>query len=331
MSVIAPAISFIWQTIESYGIDAEPFFSAEGIKQGMATDPHARVPVEVLDRIRARAIEKLDVDSFGLRVADYLHPSHFGALGYAWLASSTLRSALERLSTYIKLFNYDTEVELEEADDMLLVTDHIYCKSMNYPARDDTSLAILVQMCRFNCGRTFRPESVWIRHEKPVDEMPWLEFFGCPVTFGSKVNRFSIPLDFVDRKLSSANAQLALINDQLIARDIARLEKGDIITRVRSIITEKLSSGCFGEKCIADEIQLTVRSMHRKLTQRGTNFSTLLAEVRQETAIRYLRDSSLSLTEIAFLLGFSQASSFSRAYRNWTGESPSKARRKLPA
>lgn len=328
MSVFAPAASFIWQTVESYGLDPDLLFAAEGISLEIPGDPQARISYDVLDRVRARAVEILGIDTFGLRVADYLHPSHFGALGYAWLASSTLRSAFERLSNFIKLFNDDAEIILEEIDGFLVVTDIIYSDSMNFAARDDTTLAILVQMCRFNCGRSFSPQQVWIRHEAPPDPQPWHDFFGCPVNFGAPENRFSIPVEIVDGKLPTANAQLAVINDQLIARDVARLERVDIVTRVRSMFTEKLSSGCFSENCIAGDLKMTVRTMHRKLTEKGTNFRTLLAEVRESTAVRYLRDPNLTLTEIAFLLGFSQASSFSRAYRSWTGESPSETRRR---
>jgi len=331
MSVFAPATSFLWKTIESYGLDPEPLFAAEGFSSRTPMDPRARLSYGAVDRIRARAIETLGVETFGLRVAEHLHPSQFGALGYAWLASSTLRSALERMSRYIALFNHVAELELEDTGRHLLVTERINAPSENEAARDDTALAILVQMCRFNCGRSFRPARAWIRHAPPEDTRPWLDFFGCDVRFGAGENRFSVPLDVADARLPTANDQLALINDQLIARDVARLNRGDIVEKVRAHLTEKLSSGCFSEQCIADELKMTVRSLHRNLSRNGTNFSEVLTRTRKELAARYLRDPGLSLTEIAFLLGFSQASSFSRAYRKWTGEPPSETRRKMYA
>ena len=329
MSILAPATSFIWQAIESYGLDPGPYFARHGVDLHMPPDPQARFPTEVFDQVRAAVIEDLGIETFGLRIAEFLHPSHFGALGYAWLASSSLRSALNRLSNYIKLFNEDSQVLVKEVGHALLISDHISSKSMNYAARDDTSLAILVQLCRFNCGNEFKPDNVLIRHKEPADPQPWFEFFGCPVHFNAPVNQFQVSLEIADRKLSSANSRLALINDQLIARDIAKLETRDVIAKVRAVITGHLASGSIKEEYVANAIQMTVRTMHRKLSGHGTNFSAELAQVREDLARRYLADSGLTLIEIAFLLGFSQASSFSRAYLKWTGEPPSETRRKM--
>jgi AraC-like DNA-binding protein len=327
MSVFAPALTFIWQTIESYGLDPAPLFRAEGVRVSLPVDPRLRIRKEVLDRVRARAVERLGVQTFGLRAAQFIHPSNFGALGYAWMASSTLRSAFGRLSKYITLFNIDAEVRLRDSGGYLVVTDILHSPSENYAARDDTSLAILVQLCRFICGQKFSPARVSIRHAEPADPQPWKDFFGCEVSFGAAHNRIWIEREQADRNLPSANAQLALINDQLLARDFARLETSDTAARVRAMITEHLSSGGVSENSVARELRMTPRTMHRRLAGQGTNFRNLLAQVRRELAERYLGGTSMPLTEIAFLLGFSQVSSFSRAYKRWTGTSPSEARR----
>ena len=137
MSVFAPALSMLWQTIESYQLDPEALFSDEGVQVSIPIDPHLRIPGEALDRVRARAIEMTGDAAFGLKVADHLHPSHFGALGYAWLASSSLRKALERMSLYIHLFNEESEVTVEEEPDCLVVTDRVYSQTSNPAARDE--------------------------------------------------------------------------------------------------------------------------------------------------------------------------------------------------
>ena len=217
-------------------------------------------------------------------------------------------------------------MDLKDSGEYLVVTDIIRSTSMNYAARDDTSLALLVQLCRFICGRKFSPSRVAIRHAEPDDPQPWDDFFGCPISFNAVENRLWIKRELADQILPSANAQLALINDQLVARDFARLETEDTVARVRAIITEQLSTGTINEKSVASGLRLTARGLHRKLSAHGTNFSTLLSQVRWELADRYLHNTNLPLTEIAFLLGFSQVSSFSRAYKRWTGSSPSQVR-----
>jgi AraC-like DNA-binding protein len=328
MSIYAPAMTFIWQTIEAYGLDPGPMFAAEGIRSGLPADPRQRIPKDALDRIRARAVERLGVADFGLQAARFVHPSNFGALGYAWMASSTLRSALGRMSKFIRVFNFDAEVVLEDRGSDLVVTDYIHSHSENYAARDDTSLAVLVQMCRFICGQAFSPERVAIRHGKPLDTGPWRAYFACPVHFGEPENRLWIDRQKADRNLPGANAQLAMMNEQVLAREFARLDVRDVAARVRAEVTARLGSGELGEAVVAGSLQMTVRTMHRRLASQGTNYRALLAEVRRETAERYLRNSELPMTEIAFRLGFTQVSSFSRAFRKWTGVAPSRVRRK---
>ncbi len=119
-----------------------------------------------------------------------------------------------------------------------------------------------------------------------------------------------------------------MVNEQVLAREIARLETLDFAARVRAVITSQLSTGGVSEAGVAREVQVTERTMHRRLGRQGTNFSGVLAEVRQKLAERYLRDTDLSLTEIAFMTGFAQLSSFSRAFRKWSGVPPSEFRRR---
>ena len=329
MSVFAPALTFIWKAFESYGFDPELLFADEEFKVRLPMDPQQRIPSEIVDRMLARAVNISGEEAFGLRIGDYLQPIHLGALGYAWLASDTLRSALHRLSPYIRLINDRARVIVEKNVDYLVVSNHYYGRSENYAARDDMSMAILVQLCRFNCGPNFHPEQVEIRHAEPDDKTPWAKFFGCPVNFNATKNQIWISNEVADQKLLNANAQLALINEQLIAQELVIQGSRDIITRVCAEITVQLATNNINENSIAAAMKMTVRTLHRKLADKGTNFSSLLARIRRETADYYLKDPGLSLTEIAFQLGFSQVSSFSRAYRKWTGISPSAARENL--
>ena len=329
MSLFAPASFLLWQTIESYGLDAELLYSEEGISLQVPSDPLQRISLEAIDRIRNRATGLSGDEAFGLRMADFLHPSNFGALGYAWLASATLRSALYRLRNYIRVVSSNWVVQITEDDDALVITDPDHRDPLDKGVRDDCIMAILVQLCRFNCGKEFRPRKVSLRHNKPNNDGPWKEFFGCPVTFRAPENQMWISRVYADKLLPSANAQLAHINDQLIARDIARLDSKDIIARTRAVIIEQMASGNISEHTVSKAMLMTARNLHRKLSAENRNFSLILAEIRRETADRYLADAALTLTEITFLLGFSQVSSFSRAYKKWTGESPSVKRRKI--
>ena len=108
---------------------------------------------------------------------------------------------------------------------------------------------------------------------------------------------------------------------------LARLDKDDIIQRVKVAIIDQLPSGNVTEDTVAEAIFISKRSLQRKLNEKGTTFKTILTDVRQDLALKYIHDRKLTLTEISFMLGFSEMSSFSRAFKRWTGESPKEFRR----
>ena len=109
---------------------------------------------------------------------------------------------------------------------------------------------------------------------------------------------------------------------------LARLDKNDVVQRVRAAIIDQLPSGKVTDATIASTLNRTDRTLQRQLKKEGTTFKTLLNEIRNELAQNYICDSQLSLTEISFMLGFSELSSFSRAFKRWAGESPVKYRQK---
>ncbi len=119
------------------------------------------------------------------------------------------------------------------------------------------------------------------------------------------------------------NPQLARLNDQIMIRYLAELDQGNIINRVKAAVVDQMPSGNVTDQAIAKALHMGVRALQRKLQDAGTTFKTLLDGTRRELACQYIRDSRLNLNEISFLLGFAEVSSFSRAFKRWTGESPS--------
>jgi AraC-like DNA-binding protein len=112
---------------------------------------------------------------------------------------------------------------------------------------------------------------------------------------------------------------------------LAKLNKDDIVGQTKSIIFDQLPFGQVAIDQIAERLFLSERTLRRRLKEAGTSFKEILAETRRELGERYIQDSSLSLTEIAYMLGFSDSSSLSRAYKSWTGKSPSEHRNQQSA
>jgi AraC-like DNA-binding protein len=326
MSVFAPTLNILWKTIESYGIDPEPLFAAENIKVRLPIDSSVRLPYEKIDRIRSNAVRLSGDEAFGIRSASVYSSSQLGALGYAWQASLTLRKACTRLERFIRVLNNSAVVQVSDTDGCMVVTLQLNLPSESLTARDDSALATITRMCRMVCGENFRLQAVNFKHAAPRDLKPYFEYFGCPLSFDQTENQLLIPSEFADEVLVGANSELALLNDQVVTRRLALMDRNDIVARVQSALMEQLPNGNISDDSVANALHMSVRTMHRKLAEVNQNFRTLLVEMRRELAEHYILDNSLTLTEISLLLGFSEPSSFSRAFKNWTGSAPSDAR-----
>jgi AraC-like DNA-binding protein len=326
MSVFAPGVVNLWKLIESYGIDPAPLFADEGIHIQLPIDPCMRLSYEKVDRIRAKAVELSGDEAIGLRSASVYRTPQFGALGYAWQASLTLRRACMRLERFVRIMNDNARATVEDRDSCMVVTLQIAVPSKSEAARDDGALAMLTRMCRLVSGEDFRLHSVNFKHAVPRDIKPYFEFFACELNFNQPENQLLIPLSFADETLTGASPELALLNDKIITRRLARLDKDDIIARIRSVLVDQLPLGGISDDTVAEALHISARTMHRKLAEVNSNFRSLLVEMRRHLAEAYILDNSLTLTEISLLLGFSEPSSFSRAFKSWTGTAPSEAR-----
>ena len=326
MTVFAPALSSLWRQVEDAGLEPGPLFTEHGVAGETIFDPAARIPIPLADRIMADAAARTGDPCFGLREAAYFQPTHIGALGFAWLASGTLHNALLRLQRYIGAVNDKLTVALREDGDELVIEVQEQYASLNAYQRDTASLAILVRMCRFICGDHWSPLRATIAHPEPDDTSRFYAWFRCPVDFSARGNCLRIDRIVAEERVTGGNEHLATLNDHVVVRYLAHRSRGDLVNRTRAAILDCLAEGALSENRIAEELNLSARQLNRRLKDEGTNFSGLLLACRRELAEQYIGDSAVSLTEIAYLLGFAEASSFSRAYRRWTGRSPSEAR-----
>jgi AraC-like DNA-binding protein len=329
MTVFAPSLGALWKQLEGYGIDPKPLFEEEGVDPETLFDQGARISISQYQRLDLKAAELSNDPYFGLKGADYFRPSHLGALGFAWLASSSLRTALQRLSRYARVINEQLTVDLEEDEQFFYVSIDAQLPLLNERIREDGQMAILAKICRVIFGKDFNPSQMQFKQAQPDESGYYYELFRCPIEFSAKRTTFAIDIKEVDKRLIGSNDQLAKLNEHIVVKYLAHREKADILNRAKAAIIDNLGSGNVSEISVAETLHMTARNMHRKLQKEDTSFKVLLTEIRRELAQQYIQDRTKTLTEISFLLGFSEVSSFSRAYKGWTGQPPSEARQIL--
>lgn len=331
-SSIATVGQIIWRLIERHGLAPEPVFRAAGVDPQIIRDPHARIPSRKMDALRHAAAARIPDPAFWLQAAECWHPSNLGALGYAWLSSSTLRKGLERLVRYSRVIGVRAAASLSDLPDGV---EYAHTPPRTDGVGDNVDgnlvLAIVMAMCRTNFGRTLNPLRVAFHHAAPADTGPYEAFFGCPVAFGAAANCLVISRADADYQLPTGNRQLAAVHDRILAEELALVDRKNVKARIRASLLERLSSGELSEEHSARDLHMSRRSLQRRLAESGATYQSLLDETRRDLAMRYVQDPAKSATDIAFLLGYSQQSALTRAFRRWTGSSPSQYRsRKLP-
>ena len=326
-SHLATATNILWKLLEANGHDPEVIFQEAGIEPDLLKKPGARIRYNTVNRAWRRASEIIDDDCFGLQGPRYWHPSYLYALGYAWLASHSLRESLQRFVLYLDIVSEGKSVSLQESPEGFVISYRLETEGMRVSAQVDCLVAVIYHMCQLNYGEGLKPLSVSFRHAPPVCEKAYANYFKAPVTFSAAGDSITFPLADIDRPLSGTNPHFARIHDQLNVEYLARLREGNLVHRVKAGIIDAFPSGAVVHGKVAQSLGMSVRSLQRRLNEAGTTFRDLVDTSRSEMALNYIRDPGVELSEIAFLLGFSDQSAFSRAFKRWVGNTPNEVRK----
>ncbi len=319
----------LWKTLDARGLDANDFFIQSGLDPALLQDPNARYPGHAIKRLWQRVKAALQTPCIGLEVASHFHPTTLHALGFAWMASATLEEAFERLIRYSRVITDREEYRFGETDDDFRFEIHPRNKEDSYPYEGhDAAFAVLVTMCRSIYGNDFNPLRIeFCRPEPPqpcVGEFHKL--FRAPLTFSAPLYVMHFDKEMMRKPLPTANADVARANDEVVTDYLAQLDDSDIVMQVRKHLTEQLPSGKATQESIARALNISSRSLQRRLHEAGTHYSEILNDTRRELAIKHIRNSRLSMGEIAYLLGFAEVSNFSRAFKRWTSKPPGEYR-----
>ena len=312
---------------EMSGLDAQALFKRHGIDPAVLANPNARIPSSTWDSLTLDAVSQIPDPAFGLLAARCWHPSNLGALGYAWLTSSTLRTGLGRVVRYWRLLGEASSSRLEESSAGLQI---VFARQAPNPVSNavavDFIMSLMMDMCRMNAGASLRPVSVKLRRERPKGSQVYRHYFGCVVHFAQAEDSFTLSRKDVDRPLPTSNRQLAATLDRILAEQLAHLDKKDVVARCQAHLLDQLCSGEISEDGMAEQLHMSRRTLQRKLADADLTYQKLVDDTRRDLAMRHLEDPRQSITDVTFLLGFSQQSAFTRAFKRWTGMAPSEYR-----
>jgi AraC-like DNA-binding protein len=311
----------IARALESCGVDSARIFCAAGVPTELSNDPLSRLPISTLTRLYRICVDVTNNPYFGLIVARHVHISNLHALGYALAASSTLLDFCRRLERYFRLVSQSAKVSVSEAEDKVLLRFE-YLADISAET-EDAFLSFLVLTMRLLYKRGFNPVRVEFHRPMPREGAgPYELLMRAPVSFSQKDGLLVFEQSDLLQPLAGSSPELAQVNDNIAVSYLARLDRNDVIAGVTQKIIEFLPTGDCNRDKVASALGLSPSALQSKLSQRGTTFQQLLEDTRKDLASSYLKQAARSVTEVTFLLGFSDTSNFTRAFKRWTGVSP---------
>jgi len=329
-TTVASWAAVIWRALEARGVAPRPVFERAGVGVGNLQDAGARIPLGAMTRLWNLAVEVTDDPCFGVSAGQHVHPTTFHALGYAWLASRTLREALDRFVRFTRLVSTALTLRsIAVGSEFELVIELVSDVLPFSPAAGDAGAVALVMMCRTSYGDAFRPLRVRFRRPRPPCEPQFDALFRAPIAYGAPDNALVFAVVDLDRELPTGNAELARASDEVILHYLARFDREDVVTQARMTLMDLLPSGQTSAHRVAEAMHLSERSLQRKLAEHRTSLARLREDTRRELANQYVRNSRYSVGEITYMLGFSEPASFTRAFHRWNGMSPSACRQAL--
>lgn len=321
------------QALQSYGLDADEVLALAGIDRSGYENTKQRIPIEMMDRLICLAYEKTGDPMFSLRCVDYLNPANYHALGMGLLCSSSLRDFCRRFERFFALVTTLDKLEFKELDDSarfsIAPLAELSEVHKNFDA--DTFAAIVLKFVRLIYKPDYCPLKValtWTPPEQYWDQ--YRRYFGCDVEFSAPDAAIYLDKDELDVEFPASNVELARQNDQLVANLLAK-GKLDLPSQVYAKLIELLPSGDCSRERVARSLHMSASSFHEKLKKAGTSYQQLLDETRRDLAEKYIEQEDLSLSEVAYLLGFTESTNFSRAFKRWAGVSPREYRNRLSA
>lgn len=306
--------------LDALELDSSALCLAAGVEHVEMHNPHASFALAATLRLWALAVEASGDPALGLRVSRFVSPTTFHALGYTLVASGSLRDVFERIVRYHSEAEDSLALDFKRVGDRYQFCFSAPCEEVQAAEVLDAFAAIYLRTCRNRLGRSYVPLAVHLQRREPDDAQPWHELFRAPLFFSAAYNMLEFDGDGFDSHLddtfvptSDSEQPAALIWEQ----------------RVRSAIEALLPEGEPSAQSIAESLGLSPRGLQRHLADEGCRYDLLLNQCRQNLALLHMSDPQCSLTEIAYLLGFGDVDSLSRAFKRWTGLTPAQYRNAL--
>lgn len=314
------------------GLDLRPILEAHGVRHDVLLDPYARVPHALVADLWTQVPARLGDDAFGLHAAEASVDVAFDALDHAIQHCATVREAFARLARFVRILHDAATAAKVLCGDRVRYSHRVACEPAMPRQLCEFIVARWVLILRRRCGAALPLLGVFFPFPCPADLSEHRRVLGLPLSFSAPDLAIEFHRHLLDASPTGVNLALGDVMSRHV-EDLLACQPGPepMLHSARRLIARWLPDGPPSLERVARGLSLSRRSLQRRLAEQGSSFQLLVDETRRDLALRHLRDPDASLTDVALLTGFADASSFHHAFRRWTGTTPREHRRTVGA
>jgi len=314
------------------GIPLAPLLEKAGLTEAEVLDHSARIEVRHQIDFLNLVAPAVDDPFLGFHLAQGCDLRALGLLYYVWASSRTLGDALRRGSRYTLVVNEGLRLRYVEGRDgargVKMVFDYVGVPRHIDRHQMEFGMTALVRMCRQLTGRELAPSCIQFTHHRSEDAAELSAYFGCAVQFGAAADQATVDPTLRDIALVTAdsylNELLIAYGDEALAQRAAN--RASFRSQVENAMMPLLPHGSVRAGEIAKSLGVSQRTLARRLAVEGVTFSEVLEGLRSDLARQYLSDGKVTVSQVAWLLGYQEISAFTHAFKRWTGKTPREAR-----
>lgn len=314
------------QLVSELGSDADLVFASAGFKPAQFANPDTEIPYVSASKLLAQCVKTTGCRHLGLLLGSRTDPSSLGIAGFILRSAETVGHALGDLVRYLDLHDRGAQATLATTDQDTSLGYTIYLSGVE--ATDqiyDLSMAIVCQIMRDLCGASWNPKRVLLSHRKPRNPVLYQQFFRAPIHFDSNQSAVVFAARWLDYPITNADPLLHCFLKREADEWHSR-QRTDLLTTLHRLLWNSIATGKASAADLAKQLCIHERTLNRRLREVGTSFRHELESVRYEMARRLLADSQSPLSKIAETLGYASETSFSRAFKQWSGATPAQWR-----
>jgi len=299
-----------------------PILSAQRLTLPAIRDPYTIVPLETFFHVLEDAALVAGEPNLGAKIGLSMTPADLGPAGVLLSQSASINSGLQRFTQSLAALQGATEMVFDNSDEVAQLSYQLLAGSVSHAPQDtEFSMSCMCQIIRLAFDRRWRPIEVHFQHYGSSRGEALEEIFRAPIHFGQPTNRVLLPADGLKTHYRDEDRTLIRLIERHVS-ELAQATAQSLTDRVILVVRRRLGQSPVDVTSVARELGLAPRTLQRRLAQEGTSLRKILRDRRMKTAQVQLQDPNIRVFQVAQSMGYSDATAFGRAYRDWFDHTP---------